>query len=240
MKNIFIFTIFLVLCHINTKCQLTVFRYPSPFLYKHCNNAVILSEVCDREMDIDYVFDGGKIEISDSNRLHIRLFPIEDSCFLTIFEQKNGLNQFLMKMKCKVIEPPAPYIEVIRKNGITTLIQDTMNLKAGDTLIIKAIPDPDFAANFPNEIQYKPESVFMEFLPKPKDMRQKAMKQQMANMAYKWENNQMEWVIPVNIWNKSLTLCINHLCRTDSKGYRTLVSETVYFQPNRKIFVHVK
>ncbi len=240
MKKLFIFTIFLVLYPITLKCQITVFQYPSPLLYKYCNNPVILSEVCNRQLDIDYVFEGGKIEISDSNRLHIRLFPVEDSCFLTIFEKKKTFNQFLMRMKCRVIEAPTPYIDVTLKNGIATRIKDTVNLKAGDTLLIDVMPDPEFALYFQDEIQYKPEKIVFEYLHESKDIRQKPQKQEIANITNKWNNNQVAWVAPVNYSHKNFTLCINNLHRTDSKGHSRLVQEEPYFEHSRKIFVQIK
>ncbi|MBX7240206.1 MAG: hypothetical protein K1X92_00560 [Bacteroidia bacterium] len=240
MKNGFIFTIYLFLIPINLKSQITVFRYPSPVLYKYCNNPVLFTEVCDRQIEVDYVFEGGKIEISDNNRLHIRLFPMDDSCFLTIFEPKKGFNQFIMRMKCKVLEPPAPYIEVKPKNKSTAFMQDTLNLKVADTLMIKVIPDPQFAFNLPNEIQYRPEKIIIELLPNSINKQGNPPKTEQINILNKWENNQVEWVIPLSYLNTSFILYVNDLHRTDSQSNSKPVSSTFYFENSRKIVVHIK
>lgn len=235
MKTAFIcFSLILWMGEAN--CQITVYRYPSPLIYKNCDNPIVLSEVCERNIPIDYVFEGGQIIVSDTNDKHIHLFPTKDSCVLTIFEQKQGFNHFIMQMKCRVIQPPPPSLEILlkRKDGTSIRITDTLEVRAGDILSIKVIPDPEFRVAFPDEAHYKPEKMIIE---------SNSKKQEIANITSYWKDNQVLWVIPTT-WKKlpfkSMTLFINNLYRIDSKGNKQPIPKSTYFQASQRIMVRFK
>lgn len=203
-----------------------ILRYPSPILYKYCNNPVILAEVCNRNIDIDYIFEGGKLSISDSNRQHINLFPTQDSCFLTIFEHKNNVNQFVMQMKCRIIEPPTPYLEIQNRSRET----DTLYLKIGDTLTIRLKADPEFELLMPEECHYKPQKIAI-----------KSGKKEIVNLTSYWKNNEIVWVVP-KTWKelpyKNLTLSVSNIERINAKGEKRIIPKTAYFQPSTNIKVY--
>ena len=236
MKTQLIFCLVLILFSIEAQCQLKVFRYPSPILYKFCENPVILSEVCDKNLEIDYVFEGGEILVSDSNNLHIRLFPTQDSCFLTIFEKKNGQNQFIMQMKCRVVEPPPPSIQLyVNRKGIDWE-GGTLELVEGDSLKIEIMPDPEFRANFPAEAQYKPTKNMTK-------VGAKGRQQEMNNITARWADNQVLWVVPEGSSKSQYSLrllCVNEIYRINSRGEKIYLDKTAYFEPNKSIFLRFK
>lgn len=213
---------------LSTKAQITIFRYPSPILYKYCNNPLILSEVCDRNVQVDYIFEGGKISISDTNHLHINLFPTQDSCFLTIFEPKNNVNQFVMQMKCRIVEPPPPALEIRPRNMRYRI--DTLYLKVGDTLSMRFIADPEFELLMPDECHYKPQKVSI-----------KSGKKEMLSLTPYWKNEALIWVVP-QAWKtlpeQNMTLSISNIERINSKGEKRIIPKTAYFQPNTNIILH--
>ena len=227
MKNWAIFSFIFLFFTTETTAQIRIFRYPSPLLYKNCENALAFEAVCSKTGEIGYVFEGGEIRVSDTNNQQIYLFPTQNTARLTLFESINGRNERILSIDCRVFEPPAPYM-MLYQNGARQPKEDTLTVSEGDSIRIEIAADPEFAFLYPKEATYLSQNVFIQYTHKDKSL----VKNKLNAV---WKENQLLWVVPKNTNAVQIDLMIDDIQRINSSGQGIAVTESAYFSP----FLHI-
>lgn len=133
-------------------------------LYKGCGNEV---EVDVPALAENYNPDfsrstGGKLIKSATSKKDITIVPTDRNFDLSVYSNSNGQSVEIGKLKYNVIKPPMPRIVLMNPSN-NQEINGMAGLNKKQTVMIKLIPDGEFARTLPKDARYKAKAVKLMF-----------------------------------------------------------------------------